>query len=51
MKLYILTTAFFATFFLISCKKDNEVNLSKTDYIIFWTFLRRVYRRTMCKNF
>lgn len=38
MKLYILTTAFFATFFLISCKKDNEVNLSKTDYIIFGHF-------------
>lgn len=38
MKLYILTIAFFATFFLISCKKDNEVNLSKTDYIIFGHF-------------
>ena len=38
MKLYILTAAFFLASFLASCKKDNNVNLSETGYIIFGHF-------------
>lgn len=38
MKLYILTATFFLASFLTSCKKDNHVNLSDADYIIFGHF-------------